>query len=94
MEILALIPSILNHLTAAEERVYLRLWARTYAVGQTTCRATFDELARACVVSWSTTKTALLKLEGRGLIEIERFHKAPCVFTVHCIALAPSDRPG
>ena len=43
-------------------------------------------------MSWSTTKTALLKLEGRGLIEIARFHKASCVFTVHCIALGPSDQ--
>ena len=93
MEILELIPGILNHLSAAEERVYLRLWARTYSVGQATCRATFEDLARECALSWSTTKTALLKLEGRGLIEIERFHKAPCVFTVHCIALSPHDHP-
>ena len=93
MEILELIPRILNHLTPAEERVYLRLWAKTYAVGQSTCRATFENMARESALSWSTTKTALLKLEGRGLIEIERFHKAPCVFTVHCIALTPSDQP-
>lgn len=93
MEILELIPSILNHLSSAEERVYLRLWARTYAVGQATCRATFEDIARECSLSWSTTKTALLKLESRGLIEIERFHKAPCVFTVHCVALAAGDEP-
>jgi hypothetical protein len=93
MEILELIPRILNHLTPAEERVYVRLWAKTYAVGQATCRATFEDLARTARLSWSTTKTALVKLEGRGLIEIARFHKAPCVFTVHCIALAPSDEP-
>ena len=93
MEILELIPSILNHLTPAEERVYLRLWARTHAVGHTTCRATFENLARECGLSWSTTKTALVKLEGRGLVEIERFHKAPCVFSVQCIALVSSDQP-
>jgi hypothetical protein len=93
MEILELIPRILNHLTPAEERVYLRLWAKTYAVGQATCRATFEDLARGSALSWSTTKTALVKLEGRGLIEIARFHKAPCVFTVQCIVLAPSDPP-
>ncbi len=93
MEILELIPCILNHLSGAEERAYLRLWAKTYAVGQSNCRATFEDIAREARMSWSTTKTALLKLEGRGLIEIERFHKAPCVFSVHCIALAPSDQP-
>lgn len=93
MEILELIPAILNHLTPAEERVYLRLWARTSAVGQATCRATFEELARDSGLSWTTTKTALVKLEGRGLLEIERFPKAPCVFTVHCRALSPSDPP-
>ena len=93
MEILELIPAILNHLTGAEERVYLRLWARTSAVGQATCRATFEDLARETGLSWSTTKTALLKLEGRGLLEIERFHKAPCVFTPQFIALGLSDQP-
>ena len=87
MEIQELIPSILNHLSPAEERVLLRLWARTYMVGQSICRATFEDLARETSQSWMTTKTALLKLEGRGLIEIERHHKSPCVFTPQFIAI-------
>ena len=93
MEILELIPAILNHLSAAEEKVYLRLWARTYAGGQATCRATFDDLAREGGVSWTTAKMALLKLEGRGLLAIKRHHKAPCVFTPQFIALGASNPP-
>jgi len=93
MEIQELIPSILNHLSSAEERIFLRLWSRTYSIGQATCRATFENLARECGLSWMTVKTALLKLEGRGLLEIERFHKAPCIFTPQFIAIAASDQP-
>ncbi len=93
MEILELIPAILNHLSAAEEKVFLRLWARTYAVGQATCRATFEDLAREGGLSWTTAKQALLKLEGRGLLEIARHHKAPCVFTPQFLALGAHEQP-
>ncbi len=92
MEIVELVGAILNHVSPAEERVFLRVWLRTYAVGQASCRATFAELAREAALSWTTTKTALLKLEGRGLLSIERHHKAPCTLTPQFIAIGASER--
>jgi predicted transcriptional regulator len=67
MEIVELVGTILTHVSSAEERVFLRVWLRTYAVGQASCRATFEDLARDAALSWTTTKTALLKLEGKGV---------------------------
>ncbi len=93
MEIVELVGAILNHLSPAEERVFLRVWLRTYAVGQASCRATFDNLAQDAALSWTTTKTALLKLEGRGLLDIARHHKAPCTLTPQFITIGASEQP-
>ena len=87
MEIVELVGAILNHVSPAEERVFLRVWLRTYAVGQASCRATFEDLARDAALSWTTTKTALLKLEGRGLLDIARHHEAPCTLTPQFLAI-------
>ncbi len=86
---LEIIATILNFLSPAEQAVYVRLWARTHSIGETSCTARFEDIARAANVSQKTGKLALLKLEGRGLIEIERFPKAPSRFTVHTSSLEP-----
>ena len=56
-------------------------------MGQASCRATFEDLARDAALSWTTTKTALLKLEGRGLLDIARHHEAPCTLTPQFLAI-------
>ena len=86
-DIVMITKTILDHLSPSDQAVYLRLWNWTHAIGQIQCRARFADIADEANVSRNTGKTAILRLEERRLVEIERQPKAPSRFTVHTTPL-------